>query len=143
MRKAASRAAGWTGIRSSVHEPLSPTLRLPPRAPRNSRRRSGARLTVRQRLEKSDPRPDLQFVITAEDLAGESDARGLATAGQEILAEFEEIGGTLGRIAPPLAPAERSELAERVAAPLKASAPQAELDVGLFEHVAPALGNES
>lgn len=37
----------------------------------------------------------------------------------------------------PLAPAERTELAERVAAPLKGAAPQAELDVGLFEHVAP------
>ncbi|HWA00998.1 MAG TPA: hypothetical protein VG841_11865 [Caulobacterales bacterium] len=40
-------------------------------------------------------------------------------------------------VAAPLAPAERSELAERIAAPLRADAPQAELDVGLFEHVAP------
>ncbi|MES1202992.1 MAG: hypothetical protein ABUS57_16265 [Pseudomonadota bacterium] len=40
-------------------------------------------------------------------------------------------------VAAPLAPAERSELAERVAAPLRPSAPQVELDVGLFEHVAP------
>jgi len=40
-------------------------------------------------------------------------------------------------VAAPLAPAERTELAERVAAPLRASAPQEELDVGLFERVAP------
>ncbi len=40
-------------------------------------------------------------------------------------------------IAAPLAPAERTELAERVAAPLRAAAPQAELDVGLFERHAP------
>jgi hypothetical protein len=40
-------------------------------------------------------------------------------------------------IAAPLAPAERSELAERVAAPLRAEAPQAELDIGLFEDIAP------
>ena len=40
-------------------------------------------------------------------------------------------------IAAPLAPAERTELAERMAAPLKGPAPQADLDIGLFEHVAP------
>lgn len=40
-------------------------------------------------------------------------------------------------VAAPLAPAELTELAERVAAPLKADTPQAELDIGLFEHVAP------
>ncbi|HVY86263.1 MAG TPA: hypothetical protein VG943_14100, partial [Caulobacterales bacterium] len=40
-------------------------------------------------------------------------------------------------VAAPLAPAERSELAARIAAPLKADRPQAELDVGLFERVAP------
>jgi hypothetical protein len=37
----------------------------------------------------------------------------------------------------PLAPVERTELAERVAAPMKGVAPQAELDVGLFESIAP------
>ncbi|MBI1252122.1 MAG: hypothetical protein GC189_11685 [Alphaproteobacteria bacterium] len=37
----------------------------------------------------------------------------------------------------PLAPAERHELAERLAAPLKPSDPQAPLDVGLFESPAP------
>ncbi|MGE0596355.1 MAG: hypothetical protein AB7P07_08315 [Hyphomonadaceae bacterium] len=40
-------------------------------------------------------------------------------------------------IAAPLAPAERTELAERMAAPLRSAAPQADLDIGLFEHVAP------
>lgn len=40
-------------------------------------------------------------------------------------------------VAAPLAPAERTELAERVAAPMRSDAPQAELDVGLFERVAP------
>lgn len=39
-------------------------------------------------------------------------------------------------IAAPLAPAERTELAERLAAPLRAAAPQAD-PVGLFERVAP------
>ncbi|NWG52628.1 MAG: hypothetical protein HXY28_02810 [Hydrogenophilaceae bacterium] len=39
--------------------------------------------------------------------------------------------------APQLAPAERHELAERIAAPLKGQAPQAPLDIGLFEQPAP------
>jgi hypothetical protein len=37
----------------------------------------------------------------------------------------------------PLAPAERSELAERSAAPLRAKSPQEEMDIGLFERLAP------
>ncbi|MGE3142449.1 MAG: hypothetical protein AB7L65_03955 [Hyphomonadaceae bacterium] len=37
----------------------------------------------------------------------------------------------------PLTPAERTELAERIAAPLRAEAPQAPLDFGLFERPAP------
>jgi hypothetical protein len=40
-------------------------------------------------------------------------------------------------VAAPLAPAERTELAERSAAPLRGQEPQAELDVGLFERLAP------
>ncbi|MEQ1618178.1 MAG: hypothetical protein ABL883_07520 [Terricaulis sp.] len=44
-------------------------------------------------------------------------------------------------IAAPLAPAERSELAARVAAPLKADAPQEDLDFGLFEDSAPENPN--
>jgi hypothetical protein len=40
-------------------------------------------------------------------------------------------------VAAPLAPAERTELAERVAAPLRVEAPQAEMDIGLFEDIAP------
>jgi hypothetical protein len=40
-------------------------------------------------------------------------------------------------LAAPLAPAERTELAERLAAPLGPNAPQAEMDIGLFEDVAP------
>jgi hypothetical protein len=40
-------------------------------------------------------------------------------------------------VAAPLAPAERTELAKRIAAPMRASAPQAELDIGLFEDLAP------
>lgn len=43
--------------------------------------------------------------------------------------------------AAPLAPAERSELAARVAAPLRAAKPQAELDIGLFEDQAPENPN--
>lgn len=40
-------------------------------------------------------------------------------------------------IAAPLAPAERTELAERVAAPLRPDAPQETLDIGLFERISP------
>lgn len=40
-------------------------------------------------------------------------------------------------IAAPLAPAERTELAERLVAPMRSDTPQSELDVGLFEHLAP------
>lgn len=40
-------------------------------------------------------------------------------------------------VAAPLAPAERTELAERMAAPLKPQAQQDDLDIGLFERVAP------
>lgn len=39
-------------------------------------------------------------------------------------------------VAAPLAPVERIELAERVAAPLRAEAPQEDLDIGLFEEPA-------
>jgi hypothetical protein len=38
---------------------------------------------------------------------------------------------------PALAPGERNELAERMAAPMRGQAPQAALDIGLFERVAP------
>src|SRR5262249_6514419 len=44
-------------------------------------------------------------------------------------------------VATPLAPAERSELAERVAAPLRSPAPQADMDIGLFENPAPENPN--
>jgi hypothetical protein len=44
-------------------------------------------------------------------------------------------------IAAPLAPAERTELAERIVAPLRPSKPQAELDIGLFEDQAPENPN--
>jgi hypothetical protein len=44
-------------------------------------------------------------------------------------------------VAAPLAPVERIELAERVAAPLKPQAPQADLDIGLFEDQAPENPN--
>lgn len=44
-------------------------------------------------------------------------------------------------VAAPLAPGERTELAERVAAPLRGPEPQAELDVGLFENQAPENPN--
>ncbi len=44
-------------------------------------------------------------------------------------------------IAAPLAPGERTELAERVAAPMRATAPQADLDIGLFEDQAPENPN--
>jgi hypothetical protein len=40
-------------------------------------------------------------------------------------------------VAAPLAPVERNELAARVAAPLRAESPQAEMDIGLFEDIAP------
>ena len=40
-------------------------------------------------------------------------------------------------VAAPLSPGERTELAERVAAPLRGEAPQSELDIGLFERLAP------
>jgi hypothetical protein len=38
---------------------------------------------------------------------------------------------------PHLAPGERHELAARIAAPMAGEGPQAPMDVGLFEHVAP------
>lgn len=44
-------------------------------------------------------------------------------------------------VAAPLAPAERHELAERVAAPLRSDTPQADLDIGLFENPAPENPN--
>lgn len=44
-------------------------------------------------------------------------------------------------VAAPLAPAERTELAERIAAPLRAEKPQADLDIGLFEDQAPENPN--
>ncbi len=44
-------------------------------------------------------------------------------------------------IAAPLAPVERIELAERVAAPMRVDAPQADLDIGLFEDQAPENPN--
>jgi hypothetical protein len=44
-------------------------------------------------------------------------------------------------IAAPLAPVERIELAERVAAPLRSEEPQADLDIGLFENPAPENPN--
>jgi hypothetical protein len=44
-------------------------------------------------------------------------------------------------VAAPLAPVERIELAERVAAPLRSEAPQADLDIGLFEDQAPENPN--
>lgn len=44
-------------------------------------------------------------------------------------------------IAAPLAPIERIELAERVAAPLRSEEPQADLDIGLFENPAPENPN--
>lgn len=40
-------------------------------------------------------------------------------------------------VAAPLAPAERIELSERVAAPMRGPEPQQELDIGLFEDLAP------
>lgn len=44
-------------------------------------------------------------------------------------------------IAAPLAPVERIELAERVAAPMRGAEPQADLDIGLFEDQAPENPN--
>ena len=44
-------------------------------------------------------------------------------------------------IAAPLAPLERIELAERVAAPLRSEEPQEDLDIGLFENPAPENPN--
>jgi hypothetical protein len=44
-------------------------------------------------------------------------------------------------LAAPLAPGERTELAERVLAPLRSDAPQADLDIGLFEDTAPENPN--
>jgi hypothetical protein len=44
-------------------------------------------------------------------------------------------------VAAPLAPAERTELAARIAAPLRPAKPQAELDIGLFEDQAPENPN--
>ena len=44
-------------------------------------------------------------------------------------------------VAAPLAPVERIELAERVAAPMRSDAPQSGLDIGLFEDTAPENPN--
>jgi hypothetical protein len=71
---------------------------------------------------------------------------GRVSAGLAVVSEREgklAVSLTYWRPAPPpglaaqLTPAERSELAERIAAPLRGAEPQSPLDVGLFEQVAP------
>ena len=59
--------------------------------------------TLREPLKKSDARPNRERGITAKDLARESNARGLATAGQKIFAEFDEALGARRRFPAPVA----------------------------------------
>jgi hypothetical protein len=59
--------------------------------------------TGRQRLEEGDARPDRQLRVAGEDFAGERHAGGLAAAGQQFLAQFDEAFRPLWRIAAPLA----------------------------------------
>ena len=54
---------------------------------------------VGQRLEKGDARADRQLGILGENFAGERDARCLAAAGQQFLAQIDQVFRTRGRIA--------------------------------------------
>ena len=55
---------------------------------------------LRQRFEKCDTRPDGQFRVTRQNFAGERDAGRLAAAGQQVLAERNQIVRSGGGIGP-------------------------------------------
>src|SRR5262245_884366 len=57
---------------------------------------------LRQRLEKCDPRADCKSAIPGENLAGERDTGGLATAGQQVLAQLDEAFRAGRRLAAPV-----------------------------------------
>src|SRR5215813_2500897 len=63
---------------------------------------------LRQRLEESDARTNRERGITAENFSGQGDARGLATAGQEIFAKFHEAFGASRCLPPPVARKQRA-----------------------------------
>ena len=59
-------------------------------------------------LEKRDPRARGQLSVAGQDLARERHAGGLAAPGQELLAEVDQIGGTLLGRRPAVAGHERT-----------------------------------
>ena len=50
---------------------------------------------ARQRLEEGDARAGCQLGVAREDFARERDAGGFAAAGEQILAELDEVGRAL------------------------------------------------
>ncbi len=59
----------------------------------------------RQRLEEGDPRPGGQIGIAHQNLARERDAGGFAPAGQQLLAQFDQVFGALRGFVVAAAPA--------------------------------------
>ena len=63
---------------------------------------------LRQSLEEGDARADGKRAVMGEDFAGERDARGFPTAGQQILAQLDEAFGARRRIATPVTGKQRA-----------------------------------
>jgi hypothetical protein len=59
----------------------------------------------RERLEKGNARPGSELGIAAEDFARQRHAGGLAAAGQQVLAQFDQALGAGRGIAAPVAAA--------------------------------------
>ena len=56
-----------------------------------------------QRFKEGDPRPGGEFAVERQDLLRQGDARSLAAARQQLLAEFDQTGRALMRRFPALA----------------------------------------
>ncbi len=81
------------------------------RARSRSRRRAArgrARISTRELSKKATREPGGQLRVARQDLAGERHARGFAAAGQELLAEIDQIGRTLLGRRPAVAGDERA-----------------------------------
>ena len=63
---------------------------------------------LRQRLEEGDARSGGQLGIAAEDFARQRHAGGLAAAGQQVLAQFDQALGAGGGVAAPVARQQRA-----------------------------------
>jgi hypothetical protein len=71
--------------------------RLPPGGDRRVDTAAVVAEGSRQRLEEGDARPGRQFRIVGEYLVGQRHAGGLAAAGQQFLAQLNQIGGAIAR----------------------------------------------